>query len=528
MNKTMRTAVTLFLLLFSVSIGGLVARAAPAKTVTTYVVKKGDTLYGLFGPAYRKVAVLNGLKDPNRIRVGQKLLIPEHMGVRVGAVSGFREKALKGDFHWNPGMDKLSAIPSRGPKALRRAVAGLAADEASLLWDRLVSMPANGRFTLEKERLVASLDDGTRLDMRDGIMIGATTAIRYRGDLRLRKSLKETGLTAISIGDRWVVSPKVCSNVATGVRLVPSPSVPSVTEDEGGMPMSAIPGENEGNEILKWELIAGAGTWDNNLAHGDWRYAEGTLLVPFGDGFAAGPGFYGMAGSGSSETSSYTWTESGFGPQVALRRDYLKERKDEFGQTELLPAGWGIKARYIPNDHVSGGNGSYNMTQTGKKFGLYGEVYERTSEDWEYGLIGEYWNSFDEHIRSTWSGDRPQDRGSWNANAYAQHSFDKDWALRGIVGVSHQNWDGLNWLNVTPEVRYQSWLRFGPRFSIALNKPEHLYGDVSHGDLFTVGAFVRVELGDVIRESDRTDRQASVEAIGVVGTTDEPLDATVP
>jgi len=211
-----------------------------------------------------------------------------------------------------------------------------------------------------------------------------------------------------------------------------------------------------------------------------------------------------------------------------FRRDYLKEHVDEYGQTELWPAGWGLKARYIPNDYVSGGNGSYEMSQVGKKFGLYGEVYERTSEDWEYGLIGEYWTYWGGEIRSTWKGDSPQDRGSWNANAYAQYSFDKDWSLRGIVGVSHQNWDGLNYLNVTPEVRYRSWLRFGPRFSLALNKPEEFYRDSDHGDLFTVGAFVRVELGDAIRDADRESRQDAVERVGVVGYSDDISDTVDP
>jgi len=542
MNKTMRTAVTLFLLLFSVSIGVRVARAAPVKTATTYVVKKGDRLSVLFGSGYRKVAALNGIKDPNRIRVGQKLALPKGVGARTDgkttvAASGFVKKSVKGDFRWNPGMDKLSRIPSKGPNALRILIPDLGHAESAILWGQLVGTPENGRFVLEDGRLVAVLDDGTRLDMSDGHMIGAKTAIRYRGDLRLGKSLKETGLTAMKIGDRWVVSPKICRNVSSG-RPKPPREIPPSKEEP---PLSVIPEENE--EILRWELIAGAGTWDNNLAHGDWQYAEGALLVPFGDGFAAGPGFYGMRGSGESETSCYAWNESGFGPQFALRRDYLKEQKDEFGQTVLYPAGWGIKARYIPNDYVSGGNGSYSMTQTGKKLGLYGEVYERTSEDWAHGFTGEYWRYFDGDIRSTWSGDRPQDRGSWNASAFAQYTFDEDWALRGIVGVSHQNWDGLNYLNVTPEVRYRKWLRFGPRFSFALNKPEKFYGDVSRGDLFTVGAFVRVELGDAIRDADRADRQASVEKIGIAkeltgetvthaetrsASVDEPLDATVP
>ena len=86
--------------------------------------------------------------------------------------------------------------------------------------------------------------------------------------------------------------------------------------------------------------------------------------------------------------------------------------------------------------------------------------------------------------------------------------------------MSHQNWDRLNYLNLTPEVRYQNWLMFGPRVSIPLNKPDEFYHDVSRADLFTIGGFVRVELGGVLRAKDCDDRRASVEKVGIVG--DEP------
>lgn len=50
--------------------------AAPAYTV--YTVKRGDTLSGIasrFGTNYRKIAANNGISNPNRIFVGQKLRI---------------------------------------------------------------------------------------------------------------------------------------------------------------------------------------------------------------------------------------------------------------------------------------------------------------------------------------------------------------------------------------------------------------------------------------------------------------------
>jgi len=519
-------AVVVLLLLLSVWCGVQVADATTRSATTCYVVKPGDRLSRLFGHDYRKVAALNKI-DPNRIRSGQRLALPRGVSPRVGkmkamALSGFVRKEIKGDLIWNAGADKLRPWPSKGPLALRTVVKGLDRGASDVLWNQLKNAPVNGHFVADENgRLVASLNDSTRLEMKDGYMIGGRKAIRYHGDLKLKRPLKRDGLTAMKIGDQWVVMPDVCGNVSLGRMLAKQAERMAETVVENQRPISAIPQENEGDEILKWELIAGAGVYSNNLAHGDWRYAEGDVLIPLGDGYAVGAGFYGMWGEGESRTSSYTWNErSGIGPQIVLRRDYLKEQQDEFGQTVELPASWGIKARYLPNDYVSGGNGTYDMSQAGKKFGLYAEVYEQKSEDWTLGLTGESWRYFDGHIRSTWNGDRPQDRSSWNINALAQYSFDEDWALRGILGVSHQNWDRLNYLNLTPEVRYQNWLMFGPRVSIPLNKPDEFYHDVSRADLFTIGGFVRVELGGVLRAKDCDDRRASVEKVGIVG--DEP------
>lgn len=53
--------------------------AGAAQGVTVYTVKKGDTLYQIaakYGTTYQAIAAYNGIKNPNLIRVGQKIKIP--------------------------------------------------------------------------------------------------------------------------------------------------------------------------------------------------------------------------------------------------------------------------------------------------------------------------------------------------------------------------------------------------------------------------------------------------------------------
>lgn len=53
--------------------------AGAAQGVTVYTVKKGDTLSWIaakYGTTYQAIAAYNGIKNPNAIRVGQKIKIP--------------------------------------------------------------------------------------------------------------------------------------------------------------------------------------------------------------------------------------------------------------------------------------------------------------------------------------------------------------------------------------------------------------------------------------------------------------------
>lgn len=70
--------------------------AGAAQGVTVYTVKKGDTLSQIaakYGTTYQAIAAFNGIKNPNVIRVGQKIKIPASTAP-AGLKKGDRVKVL--------------------------------------------------------------------------------------------------------------------------------------------------------------------------------------------------------------------------------------------------------------------------------------------------------------------------------------------------------------------------------------------------------------------------------------------------
>ena len=60
------------------------AKAWPVDATTTYVVGKGDTLSGIahrYGISVAEVMTINRIADPNKIRLGQKLLLPGNVNL---------------------------------------------------------------------------------------------------------------------------------------------------------------------------------------------------------------------------------------------------------------------------------------------------------------------------------------------------------------------------------------------------------------------------------------------------------------
>jgi len=90
-GKTMASRLLLMLAVM-LAVGLLFMAVADASTTNqSYVVKKGDTLYAIAkrcGTTVSELAAVNNIKDPSRLQVGQKLLIPRK--VTAASRDGFR------------------------------------------------------------------------------------------------------------------------------------------------------------------------------------------------------------------------------------------------------------------------------------------------------------------------------------------------------------------------------------------------------------------------------------------------------
>ncbi len=512
---------------------------APAPADSKYVVREGDTLGVLFGRNAKAVCELNKLANCDRIVPDQVLKLPEGVEAKTGTqvrVSKPKPKRVSSAFVTKPKVAK--AAPTEPGVFYWKKVGGAPLKGCGGKDDETLNEEAWTKLGLSDEekaelRAKVALESFEHTWFKPGMRLPAV-AFCKKGEVVFRENVVTAwsesevviARTYVLHSGRRLHHVRNCNNwvpdvsvpvapVAEAAQAVPTDeAVPTPAEEAPpAPPISAFPKE----DIAEWEAIVGAGVWDNKLAHGNWRYGEAALMAILPDGYRLGGGVYGMWGGGSSDTSDYSWRERGYGPQVVLKKNFLREQTDEFGQSVLLPAMWGLKLRYIPNDHVHGSNpvSGYANTQDGKKLGLYAEYLARTSPDWLLGITGEVWHSFDRRIKSTWSGDKPQDRGSLAFNLFQQYRINDNWQVRFVEGASHQNWDKLNFLNLHAEARYQETFMFGPRISFALNKPD-AYKNVARGDLTTIGAFVRAEFGDTFRTWDRKYRESTVQQVGPV------------
>lgn len=511
------------------------------------IVKRGDTLTKLFGKERAKLATLNGakLKNPNLIRAGQRICAPAKVKADVKqtakptkakakqAVKSTKASAAKvakapkakpvvtkspdcinlgtAPFNWTNSLElRLKGValnPDLSPAEKIEAKAKIQAGHGKrqlitgdMVWKSMPFRGKDNKITFLKNKSVCTTEQGGRIEAMETWTLSTGTVI---GDpLRCGN----IGVVVIPKKPVPVVIPPVKEIPPEPIVPVEPPKVepPIVSpppEEHFIVPVHAKEGDS-----IPCNAQAGAGVYANRVYKGAWGYGEALCYVFKNGEWQHGPGFYAMAGGGQSGVSSYRNKETGIGLQYGVQRNWINDRG--FKST------FEVKARWLL-DRMWGSNpdSGYTVNQKGQKFGLYSTYFERHGDNL-VGVIGEYWKSFGQTVKSSWSGQPVQDRGSLGVYGVYEHKLGDgdDWRLRWIAGAQHTNWDSQNWFRFIPEFRYKEWLMFGPQVALPIgvsqsNRP------MSVSDLTTVGAFVRVELGTEIRKADATSREEQVEFI---------------
>ena len=528
---------------------GAVQAADTNENVFVYQVRTRDTLSRVFPREWAPVCNLNKklglLTNCNVLRTNQLIAVPfDVLGVDLLSMSLADVKYANA--HPNAGKEKrcvnLGATPWNKFDSMELRLQGIKQNPLLTPEEKVEAKAKVQTMAGENIILTSAMNFSTMSSRgKNGQPVYANNVrvctVEQGGRVEVTKIWKLSTGTVLA-------EPLSCGNIGTIVLPPPPtakpqplapvvppappalvPVVPPVVVEQPRLPafqpapLPPISAFAQTRDAFEWEVIAGAGVWDDNLAHGTWQYGEAMLSAILPDGYRLGIGAFGMHGAGDSKLSAYHWNEKAHGPQIGFKRNFLKSQTDQFGQQVELPAQFGIKLRYL-HDGSQGGNpeSGYAMAQTGRRVGLYLEYAERQSEDLTVGVNGEIWRYNDGRITSTWSGDKPQDRGSANLNLWGQYRHSDDWQTRGIVGLSHQNWDQLNYFRLSAEVRYKETVMCGPSLALALNKPE-AYAQVARHDLTTLGFSCRLELGGVIRTLDREQRKNGVEYVGPVPLT---------
>ena len=485
---------------------------------TEYKVMKGDTLWGIShqtwgsGKLWHKIAEANNISDPRKLRAGKVIRLPElveTIKITNHNTSPYGAHAVKGD-----------------PRVLAAIDNTLYSVEVKTALKKVVSEMSPTPYILMKGEKAECVSD------KSGIYCstyGYEFAWEKIGALRADIWSTEVGNRKYEV---FVI--EVCGNFnsrsfeAPGITIETPPVIsPPVTPESLPPPVEeALPAPKmelrlppAQKPVIKLpepsccppehEPIIGAGIWGNGIAKGNWYYGEylDWLKADCDSEYSYGVGFYLNGEDGDSRISNYEWWGFGAGPQVGIKRYWFYT--DKFGVDR--PQQWTVKARLMW-ETLRGGNptSGYANRQNDLKAGIYSEYIRQMSEKWQGSLTAEGWYNFNRHLVTTWSGDKPSDRTQINLGAFAQYKMNDKWQLRFGGGPFYQGWDHLTGLHARAELRYKEILMFGPYANLFPWKTA-AYEGIPLGDLQTVGAFVRVEFGPIIRDWDYARRAKRIQ-----------------
>jgi hypothetical protein len=247
-------------------------------------------------------------------------------------------------------------------------------------------------------------------------------------------------------------------------------AVPSVVPIPSGIPPKNTPvqvpiiqmqsKERVAYASLDWEVNAGLHGHRNDNANGGGWYLDASFpIVDIGKGFRVGPGLRGMGYSGNLNDESFFWKRpNAYGPQVSV--SYNSGNEGFISKTALI-----LGAGY--EEYSADGN--YAFSQSGKMLLQSFEYYKRLSNNLKVGGVIDLAFGLSQHVTSTSSYADPKDLGSLYVGAYAQRWVSPNWAIRGSLGLRHENIISEWALKPQVTARYKETLSFGPGLNIPLN-----------------------------------------------------------
>lgn len=518
-----------------------------------YEVKKGDTLSGIakkYGVSLDRLYRINKslIRDKNKIYPGQKFEIPERISKQVKAAKknyAVTKEILK--LFVNPEeifvvLTKKDLLNYKNP-GRDKYKGDISTEEGIGSVLNSLAYPEAAKKAL-KEKVLANDFVMTTIKNNDiFVMLYGRNKVRLSVvDLPLKKG-KEQLLSAREYsteieGVRYTLKIVLaCGNPARppDIKLPPPPPTPPVEEVIPPPPpppeKPEVPEEPPPVEVpplpppvpkikiepkkcpIEHEPILGAGLWGNGIAKGSFGYGEyvAWLKTSCDSQYSYGVGIYGSVEDGESKLSAYEWWGYTFGGQLGIKRYWLyRDEQDKKFRAQQ----WQLKARLVWEEtYGKNPDSGYRMNQEHFKLGLYGEYIRQMDDRWQGILIAEGWHSLDGSIKSTWSGDSPSNRTQLSMGAYAQYKLDQNWQIRFGGGPFYQGWDHMWGLHARAEARYKETLMIGPYVNLFPFGKSSIYNGIPTSDLQTIGAFVRIEFGKIIREADRKARMEQIKKL---------------
>ena len=219
-----------------------VVPAAPA--VTTYVIQKGDSISKIahkHGLSTRELAEANGIKDLNKIRIGQKLNIPSYGGAAAPAVEKSAEKSAE---------KKAGKGGAKAPKAA--AVAG--ANEYIV-----VAGDSLGKIAVKHGVKVAALREANSLkndNIRTGqkLVIPTDAAAKSTPSKKTGKKTAEAAAPAPAPVPVPEVAPVPVPAPAIETPMAPAPALESAPAPA---PAGATPTLSSAHQPIKYPVSTG-------------------------------------------------------------------------------------------------------------------------------------------------------------------------------------------------------------------------------------------------------------------------------